>query len=71
MEDLSVGLVGQPVDGIVGYTPAAATVIVRSIVISTVKPWMDLLRRGGSIGVFFLIQEHGQDTRASDFSRFR
>jgi hypothetical protein len=34
-EDLSVGLVGQPVDGIMGYTPASATAIVRAVVLST------------------------------------
>jgi hypothetical protein len=32
-EDLSAGLVGQPVDGIVGYDPATATAIVRSILL--------------------------------------
>jgi len=26
-EDLSVGLVGQPVDGIIGYSPASATAL--------------------------------------------
>jgi hypothetical protein len=30
-EDLSVGLVGQPIDGIIGYTPNSATAIVRSV----------------------------------------
>jgi hypothetical protein len=33
-EDLSVGLVGQPVDGIVGYTPASATTLMRKILLS-------------------------------------
>jgi hypothetical protein len=32
-EDLSVGLVGQPVDGIVGYDPPTATEIVRRILL--------------------------------------
>jgi hypothetical protein len=32
--DLSVGLVGMSVDGIAGYTPASATAIVKSIVLS-------------------------------------
>jgi hypothetical protein len=31
--DLSVGLVGQPVDGIIGYAPASATAIVRSLLL--------------------------------------
>jgi hypothetical protein len=30
-EDLSVGMVGQPVDGIIGYAPATATEIVKAI----------------------------------------
>jgi hypothetical protein len=34
-EDLSVGLVGQPVDGIVGYTPATATRLMANILAST------------------------------------
>jgi hypothetical protein len=33
-EDLSVGLVGQPIDGIFGYTPASAAAICRAVVIS-------------------------------------
>ena len=33
-EDLSVGIVGQPVDGIVGYTPAAATAVMKSIIMN-------------------------------------
>jgi hypothetical protein len=33
-EDLSVGMVGQPIDGIIGYTPNSATSIVRSIVLA-------------------------------------
>jgi hypothetical protein len=32
-EDLSVGLVGQPVDGILGYSPASATDLVASTII--------------------------------------
>ena len=35
-EDLSTGLVGQPVDGIDGYTPQTATSIMRNIVLSSV-----------------------------------
>ena len=31
-QDLSVGLVGQPVDGIVGYTPDQATTLVRRLI---------------------------------------
>ena len=37
-EDLTVGMVGQPVDGVIGYTPASATAIVKSILISIAKP---------------------------------
>jgi len=36
-EDLSAGLVGEPVDGIVGYTPATATAIMRDILLSAGK----------------------------------
>jgi hypothetical protein len=32
-EDLSVGLVGEPVDGIIGYTPATATALMRKILV--------------------------------------
>jgi hypothetical protein len=32
-EDLSVGLVGQPVEGIIGYTPASATALVKGILL--------------------------------------
>ena len=32
-EDLSAGLVGQPVDGIMGYTPDRATAIVRNMIL--------------------------------------
>ena len=32
-EDLSAGLVGEPVDGIIGYTPATATAIMRNILL--------------------------------------
>ena len=31
-QDLSVGLVGEPVDGIIGYTPAQATELVRRVI---------------------------------------
>ena len=37
-EDLSVGLVGQPVDGIVGYMPATATRLMANILASTLPP---------------------------------
>jgi hypothetical protein len=37
-EDLSVALVGQPVDGIVGYTPATATRLMANILGSTLPP---------------------------------
>ena len=33
-EDLSVGLVGQPIDGIIGYTPATATELVLDMILS-------------------------------------
>ena len=36
-EDLSVGLVGQPVDGIYGYEPKTATAIVANIILSAGK----------------------------------
>ena len=32
-EDLSAGMVGQPVDGITGYTPESATAIMRNILL--------------------------------------
>ncbi len=32
-EDLGVGLVGQPIDGIAGYTPASATALMRTLVV--------------------------------------
>ena len=32
-EDLSAGLVGEPVDGIIGYEPATATQIMRNILL--------------------------------------
>jgi hypothetical protein len=32
-EDLSVGLVGEPVDGIIGYSPATATALMRKILL--------------------------------------
>ena len=35
-EDLSAGLVGEPIDGVVGYVPDSATSIVRNIVISSI-----------------------------------
>jgi hypothetical protein len=37
-EDLSVGLVGMPIDGIVGYKPATATALMRGILLSTTGP---------------------------------
>jgi hypothetical protein len=37
-EDLSVGLVGQPVDGIVGYDPASATRLMANILDKTLPP---------------------------------
>jgi hypothetical protein len=37
-EDLAAGLVGQPTDGIVGYTPQIATAIMRNIILLTVPP---------------------------------
>jgi hypothetical protein len=37
-EDLSTGLVGQQVDGILGYAPVTATEIVRRIVLNVVPP---------------------------------
>ena len=37
-EDLSAGLVGQPVDGIVGYDPDTATAIMQNIVLSVAPP---------------------------------
>jgi hypothetical protein len=36
-EDLSVGLVGQPVDGIYGYEPKSATAIMANIILSAAK----------------------------------
>jgi hypothetical protein len=36
-EDLSVGLVGQPVDGIYGYEPKTATAIMSNIIVSAAK----------------------------------
>jgi len=32
-EDISVGLVGNPIDGIIGYTPASATAIVKAFIL--------------------------------------
>ena len=37
-EDLTAGLVGQPVDGIYGYTPTLATDIMRNILLYTAHP---------------------------------
>jgi hypothetical protein len=34
-EDLSAGLVGEPIDGVAGYTPETATAIMRNIVLNT------------------------------------
>ncbi|HSI32143.1 MAG: DUF4159 domain-containing protein [Phycisphaerae bacterium] len=31
-EDLSVGMVGMPIDGIIGYTPASATAVMRAVI---------------------------------------
>jgi hypothetical protein len=36
-EDLSAGLVGQPIDGIIGYDPATATAIMRDILLFASK----------------------------------
>ena len=36
-EDLAVGLVGQPIDGIIGYDPASATHIVQNIILYATK----------------------------------
>jgi len=36
-EDLSVGLVGQPIDGIFGYTPQSAAAICRAVLLSAAK----------------------------------
>lgn len=36
-EDLSVGLVGQTIDGVVGYKPDSATAIVKAILLNTAK----------------------------------
>jgi hypothetical protein len=36
-EDLSVGLVGQPIDGIFGYSPQSAAAIVRAVLLSAAK----------------------------------
>ncbi len=33
-EDLSAGLVGEPVDGVIGYSPESATAIMRNIILS-------------------------------------
>lgn len=33
-EDLSAGMVGEPVDGVLGYNPETATEIMRNIVLS-------------------------------------
>jgi hypothetical protein len=35
--DLSAGLVGEPVDGVIGYDPATATAIVRNILLDAAK----------------------------------
>ncbi len=37
-DDLSTGLVGQPVDGIIGYTPESATALMRGILLATLPP---------------------------------
>lgn len=36
-EDLSAGLVGEPVDGIYGYDPATATAIMRNLILYTLR----------------------------------
>jgi Domain of unknown function (DUF4159) len=36
-EDLSAGMVGEPVDGIMGYDPASATAVMRSIILTIAK----------------------------------
>jgi hypothetical protein len=37
-EDLSAGLVGEPVDGVIGYDPDTATAIMQNIVLSVAPP---------------------------------
>jgi hypothetical protein len=37
-EDLAVGLVGQPVDGIIGYDPASAVHVVENLLVYLAKP---------------------------------
>ena len=37
-EDLSAGLVGEPVDGITGYTPATATDLMTDVILGSCKP---------------------------------
>jgi len=37
-EDLSVGLVGQPVDGIVGYDPETATALMSRMILRSLSP---------------------------------
>jgi hypothetical protein len=37
-DDLSAGLVGEPVDGIVGYSPDSATDIMRNIILYSIQP---------------------------------
>jgi len=36
--DLSTGMVGTPVDGVVGYSPATSIELVRRIILSTIPP---------------------------------
>ncbi|CAN5424685.1 DUF4159 domain-containing protein [soil metagenome] len=40
-EDLSVGMVGQPIDGIVGYTASTATGLMRYILLNSLAPNTD------------------------------
>jgi len=37
-EDLSAGMVGEPVDGIIGYAPETATQIMRNIILYSARP---------------------------------
>jgi hypothetical protein len=37
-EDLSAGIVGEPVDGILGYSPETATQIMRNIILFSTQP---------------------------------
>ncbi|MBC8106900.1 MAG: DUF4159 domain-containing protein [Anaerolineae bacterium] len=37
-EDLTVGMVGQPIDGIIGYSPSTATELMRYILLNSLNP---------------------------------